>query len=356
MKNIIFLSILTIALASCISDDYFGLSQYGNIKSFEISNQASQAVINNETYEVSVEIPAGVDVTNLTLKTLTLSSFATADKNIGDELDFTADVSIKVTAENGQITTWTIKASAASSTPQLAYSDFNTWYETNGGFYEPGEDASTTIWGTGNAGTQILNLLATTPIELEDNNLAVKMETLDNGKLAATFGTPISAGSVFTGLFDKDKIDPIDPEAAINFGIPFASRPQKIKFSYSYIPGAENKDKNGDLLSEPDMFDIYAILEIRTADNTERLAAAWFRDGDIQESLSEKELDFYYGELDPSMPDYMFPENGQFVSSDSASFMLPTHITFVASSSYDGANFAGAIGSVLIVDDVELIY
>lgn len=52
----------------------------------------------------------------------------------------------------------------------------------------------------------------------------------------------------------------------------------------------------------------------------------------------------------------MKPENGSYVSADSASFVLPTHITFVASSSYDGANFAGAIDSELVVDDIEMVY
>jgi len=52
----------------------------------------------------------------------------------------------------------------------------------------------------------------------------------------------------------------------------------------------------------------------------------------------------------------MKPVGHGFVSADSASFVLPTHITLVASSSFDGANFAGAIGSVLIIDDVEMIY
>ena len=41
----------------------------------------------------------------------------------------------------------------------------------------------------------------------------------------------------------------------------------------------------------------------------------------------------------------MQPENRLFVASDEVEFILPTHITFVASSSFDGANFAGAVGS-----------
>jgi hypothetical protein len=68
------------------------------------------------------------------------------------------------------------------------------------------------------------------------------------------------------------------------------------------------------------------------------------------------EIPFTYGKLDASFPDFMNPTDHGFVSADSATFVLPTHITFVGSSSFDGANFAGAIGSTLIIDDVEMVY
>lgn len=110
------------------------------------------------------------------------------------------------------------------------------------------------------------------------------------------------------------------------------------------------------MLDYPDMLDIYALLEVRTSDKTERLATAWFRSSDVATELTEKEVTFTYGELDGSFPDYMKPTDHEYVSADSASFFLPTHITFVASSSFDGANFAGAIGSTLVVDDVEMVY
>lgn len=358
MKRIIYIiSTLSIVwFSACVGEDFFGLSPYGNIKSIEISNQAGLAHIDTEKLIVNVEMPPGVDLSELRIKTLSLSSFATSDKGIGDLLNLNADEIIKVSAENGSVIDWTIKANITSASPQLKDADFNTWYQTSGGYYEPGENAETTIWGTGNPGTQILDLLATTPIEISNDNHAVKMETLDNGPIAGAFGTPISAGSVFTGKFDKDKIDPSDPQAAINFGIPFAGRPQKMKVKYQYKPGAINKDKDGNELPEGDKCDIYAYLEIRLADKTQRLATAWFRSEAVQAELSEIELDFTYGELDNSFPDYMKPENGLYVSADSSKFVLPTHITFVASSSYNGAIFSGAIGSELIVDDVELLY
>ena len=354
-KNILILIISFIAF-SCVKEDFFGLSSYGNIKSIVVNNQASNAMIDNNELTVAVEIPAGVDLSSISIQTLTLSSFATSDKQVGDILDLNESQKILVTAEDGSISTWTISSFVASATPQLDNGDLNLWYKTGSDYYQPGADAATTIWGTGNPGTQILNKLATVPYDLGNGNLAAEMITLDNGKLAGTFGAPISAGSIFTGVFDSDKIDPSDPQAAIDFGTPFSGRPELLRFKYQFQNGEINKDKKGDELPYPDALDIYALLEIRLGGKTERLATAWFRSSDDQLELTTLEIPFTYGELDGSFPDYMKPVDHGYVSADSATFVLPTHITFVASSSFDGANFAGAIGSTLIIDDVEMVY
>lgn len=356
MKNINIVLIVSILLASCVSEDYYGYSPHGNIKKFEVRNQASTAVINNDSLLITVEIPGGIDLTTIDIQTIEVSSFAKADKETGDIIDLTDLATINVEAEDGSIHTWKVKAFVASATPQLENWNLNLWYKTATDYYEPGADANSTIWTTGNAGTQILNKLATIPEDLGNDNLAAKLITLDNGKLAGTFGAPISAGSLITGVFDKDKLDPGNPMAAIDFGTPFTGRPSAIRFKYSFSPGEENKDKDGNVLDYPDACDIYALLEIRLGGKTERLATAWFRHDELQEEFITEEIAFTYGEMDNSFPDYMKPVDHGYVSIDSSSFVLPTHITFVASSSYDGANFAGAIGSTLIIDDIEMVY
>ncbi|TDQ19023.1 putative glycosyl hydrolase or carbohydrate binding protein [Algoriphagus boseongensis] len=356
MKKYSILFFSTIFLFSCVKEDFFGLSNYGNIKSIVVSNQASNPVINTNEFTVEVEIPAGVDLSNISIQSLELSSFATADKQVGDKLDLREPQQILVRAEDGSLHTWTITSFVASATPQLNNGNLNQWYKTGSDYYEPGKDAASTIWGTGNPGTQILNKLATVPFDLGNGNLAAQMITLDNGRLAGTFGAPISAGSIFTGVFDSDKIDPSNPQAAIDFGTPFSGRPEKLRLKYKYQAGEVNKDKQGNELGYPDMLDIYALLEIRLGGKTERLATAWFRSSNNQADMIVLEIPFTYGELDSTFPDYMKPVDQAYVSSDSAAFVLPTHIIFVASSSFDGANFSGAIGSTLIIDDVEMVY
>jgi len=357
MKKILFLLLIVVSVLACVKEDFFGYSSFGEIKSIEVSNQASQAAINSTAKKVTVEIPGGVDLTNIRIQKLTLSSFASSDIAIGDSINLTDSAIMLVTAEDRiSITTWTIKAAVASNTPQVPNSDFNTWYQTSEGYYEPGESAETTVWGTGNPGTKLLGLFATTPLEIEDGNLVAKMETLYNGDLAAGFGTPISAATIYTGKFDPDKISISDPQAAIDFGTPFAGRPESFKLNYSFVPGSENKDNQGNPLSYSDACDIYLLLEVRNNSSSKRLATAWFRSDEKAESLTQLQFPLIYGELPADAPDYAKAPDGQYVRADSAEFILPTHLTFVATSSFDGANFAGAVGSILIIDDLELLY
>lgn len=355
MRKIYFL-LAAAALFSCVDEDYYGASQYGNIKEILVSNQSGNAIIMTDSLLVTVEIPGGVDLSAITIENIKVSSFARANKQEGDMLNLENDDTIDITAEDGSIFTWTIRAFVASSTPQLDNGNLNSWYLARGNYYEPGTDANSTIWGTGNPGTQILNNLATIPEDLGADNLAAKMITLDNGTLAGTFGAPISAGSIFTGFFNSDNIELSNPQAAIEFGTPFSGRPVKVRFKYSYVPGPVNKNGDGEVLDYSDACDIYAILEIRQGGGIQRLGTAWFRSEVIQEALVTQEIVFTYGELDASFPEYMYPVDNSYVSNQLAQFALPTHITFVASSSFDGANFAGAIDSTLVIDDVELVY
>lgn len=356
LKHIAFVLIITILFTSCIQEDHFGESSYADIKKITVSNQSGTAIINKDEAIVTVEIPGGVNLSGIVVQTLELSSFARSNVSIGDTIDLSEPFTITLISEDGTTKLWTIEAFVASATPQLDNGNLNLWYQTVTEYYEPGESAATTIWATGNRGTQLLNRLATYPKDLGNGNLAAQMETLSNGTLGTIFGTPISSGSLFTGFFNPDNIDPSNPEAATEFGTPFAGRPKTLRLKYSYEPGEVNKDQSGAVLDYSDAADIYALLEVRLDNNIERLATAWFRTEDLQQDLMTIEIPFIYGNLDSSFPDYMQPENGLFVASEEVEFILPTHITFVASSSFDGANFAGAVGSTLVVDDIELIY
>jgi hypothetical protein len=353
---IILMAIMIGTIWSCIEEDFFGLSPFGRIKAIEVSNQASPAIINNDSNLVIISFPRGIDLREIQVRSLTLSSFATADLAVGDVIDFNSDKIVNVTAEDGTISMWRIAAEIAGENPQLPNSDFNSWYEASGGYLEPGESAESTIWGTSNGGTQIIGIFPVTAIERSADDLAPNIETLYSGDLAAAFGAPISAGSVYTGVFNTDNISITDPEAAIDFGTIFSARPTAFRLTYQYTPGPENLDRGRNPLAYSDACDIYLLLELRGGSSSQRLATGWFRSDETVSNPETIEVPITYGPLDNSFPDYMFPDEGDFVSADSAAFILPTHLTFVATSSFDGANFAGAIGSTLVIDDLELVY
>nr|WP_319398581.1 PCMD domain-containing protein [uncultured Carboxylicivirga sp.] len=355
MKKYIYI-IIILLITSCVEEDFFGLSDYGNIKSIVVSNQASNAVIDNNSYHITLEIPGGIDLSTITIQELTLSSFAEADKKVGDILDLSTDQQIKVVSESGKEYTWTIESYVASATPQINNWQLNDWYQTSRGYYEPGADAATTVWGTGNPGSALVGKYATVPEDFGSDNYGARMETLDNGIAGIPLNTPISAGAIFTGYFDTDKIDPTNPAAATIFGTPFSGRPLAMRFTYSYKGGEKNKDRKGNVLDYPDACDIYALLEIRMDGRKERLATAWFRSPDDQEEMITVEVPFTYGKLDSSFPDYMIPDDHDFVGADSAAYALPTHISLVATSSFGGDKFEGAVGSLLIIDDIEMLY
>ena len=353
--NILGLFILYYLASSCIDEDYFGLSPYGEIKEIQISNQSGTAEINRTDKTVKVEIPAGVALNQLIINKLVISSFATPSIEEGGIIDLREPATISIVAEDGTVTDWVIESFVASSTPQLAGGDFQSWHRVNGGYYEPGESESSTIWGTGNPGGSMIDKIATTPFEILNGNKAAHLQTLDNGFLGGIVGARITAATIYTGKFNSDNIDISNPRAAVELGTPFTGRPSGFSFTYKYTPGPENKDRQGNNLGYDDQMDVYMFLEVREDGKVKRLATGWFRSGAEIDEMALKQVNLVYGELDSSFPEELLPEDG-YVSEESVHYVLPTHISFLATSSFEGDKFAGAVGSTLVLDDLELIY
>lgn len=353
--NIYLILTITLVLSACIKEDFFGQSSYAEIKDFKVSEQSGQNQINSSNKTIIVPIPSGIDLSGIELQELSMSTFAEADIQVGDLLDLRDSSIINVRAENQSISQWIIKAVVASEQPQLNNSDFNLWYESSAGYLEPGEDGTNTIWGTGNPGGAILNKIATTSYDMGNDNFAAKLETLDNGFLGQLAGTPITTATIYTGKFNRDNIDLDNPRAAIDFGALFTARPTGFSFKYTYTPGSVNKDRRGNVLDYGDKMDVYVFLEVREGETSKRLATGLFRSGETVENMTTESVDLIYGELHDSFPLELLPEDG-FVPDTEIDYALPTHIVFLATSSYQGDKFEGAVGSTLLIDDLELRY
>jgi hypothetical protein len=227
---------------------------------------------------------------------------------------------------------------------QIPNSDFENWHKLTGmnslEFDQPGKHAENTVWSTANMGTSLFGIYGTIPIELNSNTM-VKIQT---GK---TTTVPVTAGTLFLGKFDLEGAiqNPTDPKKATDFGVPFIYRPSAIKLLYKYKSGdhliqATLKDPSSlfggftiDSLSGKDEFNIYATLEVRNDDGVKEIARAELKGDDTDVVLTEISLPFVY-------------------TSDET----PTHISIVFTSSAYGDLWKGAVGSELIIDDLELIY
>lgn len=290
---------------------------------------------NNDLRNITFPINLNADIK--------VSSGAKMSSLLNGELVFSNPnnvLSTEVIAEDGTSKNWSVFLVHK----QLQNSNFETWYDNMGmnakAYQELGSSSVTTVWSTANMGTSSYSVYGTKPINDEGNTL-VEIKTQTAGNL------PITAGTIFTGIFSLAEAiaNPTDPEKATLFGTPFIFRPTGFKFKYKYQAGEDFIQATlvnptnifggftiDDIAGE-DKCTIYAFLEIREGDKITEIARTKMESGTTEDVLTEATLNF----------NYTSTEN-------------PTHLTIVFSSSTGGALWRGAVGSTLVVDDVELIY
>jgi hypothetical protein len=276
-----------------------------------------------------IEVSAGAYITPLSGTSVTFSD--------RDEV-----FSYLVTAEDGTHAEWYV----ALRDKQLPNSGFEDWYTTTGmnghPFTDPGKSKETTVWATANMGTSTYGVYSTQD-SIEGENTLVIITT------DATSIVPVAAGTLFTGRFDVAGAiaHPSDPQKATLFGIPFWFRPTAMKIEYKYQSGDScvqatlNNPNNifgGFTLSDSlgrDSCTIYSIIEAREGDLITVLGRADFVASTTEDSTMHEQI----------IP-YLYTSSNK----------NPTHITVVFSSSKDGDLYTGAVGSTLVVDNLELLY
>mgnify|MGYP001817171407 FL=1 len=353
MRYLFLLSAIAIFLQGCVSEDHFGKSNRSEIKTFVIPGQSGSSVINNDSLTISVTIPETMTDFMLTPSEIVLSNFATVMPEVGQIQDFSSPVDYFVTAEDGSISVYKVTVLRGGSQPQLDNSSFEDWYTESVGFStveQPGTDKASTIWGTANRGLALGGSAGNTSKQQGDNSYYVKMESV-----AAPALVRIAAATIFIGKFTDGFPSVTDPKSNITLGTPFSARPLSFSFSYTYQPGPNNEDDTGNPLSYGDQCDIYLFLENREGSEVKRVGTAWFRSGMAVSAWSRENIAIKYGQLEPSDPwfDYAQPAEGE-VWGDGTETV--THITILATSSFEGDFFKGAIGSTLELDDIELVY
>ena len=353
MRHLFILIAIAFLLLGCVSEDHFGKSNRSEIKTFVIPGQSGSSVINNDSLTVVVTVPETVTDFMLAPNEISLSNFASVTPEVGQVQDFSAPVEYFVTAEDGSVSVYKVSVLRGGSQPQLDNSSFEDWYTESVGFStveQPGVDKASTIWGTANRGLALGGSTGNTSKQERDNSNYVKMESV-----AAPALVRMAAATIFIGKFTDGFPSVSDPRSNITLGTPFSARPLSFSFSYTYQPGPNNQDGNGDPLSYGDQCDIYLFLENREGSEVKRVGTAWFRSGMTVSEWTKENVSIKYGPLDASDPwfDYAQPAQGE-VWGDGTETV--THITILATSSFEGDFFKGAIGSTLELDDIELVY
>ena len=329
-----------------------------------------QAIIDVDRMSIHVDsLTFRTDLTSLELTELKLSKGATAEGfSVGGKYDFGAGQTLVVKNPAGETVTYKVKAGY-----QLPGEDFNSWNKN-----DPNPDS---IWNNANT------ILTTTEKYTSGSMIGAKIKT------GSALGK-IASGSMYTAVFNPNSVPTVDlgghamsnsdawPDGneLLDFGKPFAARPEYVEIKISYT-------------GKGDSCDAYILLENRTGDkNVNRkstdvnklVASAWYR-STKDDNTGRPNPDV----VSVSSPDangmrtirmklkYGAPLEGSPIE-NSATFDTNlkskeskaikngviqgtgeepvTHIRVVFASSADGNHYNGVKDATLIVDEMRLIY
>ncbi|MCF0224382.1 MAG: PCMD domain-containing protein [Fibrobacter sp.] len=338
-----------------------------------IDNEKMTATINNLPFNKTPEYsPLSTDLTDLTQVEITsLEVVGESNLKVGDKIDVSFGSELTITSGEKKIT-YKIKGGY-----QYPNSDFSNWIKGSDKFMELNG------WDNGNNSyAESLAQMAT-----DEGRTVNKMESV---KAVIKF----ASGNTFTADFNPKGVSAIsmatydDGNELIDFGKPFAARPEYIEFDSKYI-------------GKGDSCDMYILLENRSGGpdtkNVNRngsenklVASAWYRATALTDEpnrsnpdlvtvtpiegseYSTVRLKLNYGEPLDDSPIYAsrvlntvatslksskgIDNRLTPISSEEAGELPVTHIRIVIASSADGNEYRGTVGAVLYVDEIRLLY
>ena len=379
LKKLFAGTILCLAVASCIQDEAQNVEaaidgcsgsniQLANINTYSktVSIYVSKST-DLSALEIKFELPDGASinpVNALANDDAPKYDFSTSKVPITSEQTLEQyQRMFKVTSESGTTeavyTITVIKSELPTEYHFENIEDGNNNYHI---FYEFNQQKAEMLqWASGNPGFQLTGMGKNTmdyPTLQTQGYIGkgVKLETKGTGSLGLTVGMPIAAGNLFIGSFEVGK-------AATKFGFPFFKHPTKLEGYYKFKPGTEyisGIDKSQSppkIVIDPSMEgkdkgDIYAILY--RADNVND-----FLDGNLNFDSEEKIV--YIARIsDTEMKEtdtwthFSIPFEHRKEIEQSALDEGKYKLAVVFSSSIEGANFKGSIGSTLWIDEVTI--
>lgn len=325
-----------------------------------------EPVITNN--EVQFYVNGWNDKTHLS-PTFTITPGAILEPESGTERDFSQPQTYTVTSEDGK---WkkAYKVSFLSTEPLDTYNFENMrFYEYKDEWdpdapaqkrfhilYDIGADGQEITWASGNSGYMFSNPQAkpeeypTSQAENGFSGKCAKLVTVSTGALGVMFGAPIAAGNLFLGTFE---LNFMDKAKSTRFGVPFNRIPLALKGYYNYTPGAQTTDKANKPVEVQDRCDIYAVLyetdsETPYLDGSNSLTSPNIvRMARLENPATDgqwHEFTIEFKDMEGKKVDEEKLQKGAY------------NIAIIMTSSVDGANFTGAVGSTLYVDEINLYY
>lgn len=228
---------------------------------------------------------------------------------------------------------------------------FETFYENNG-------TGRLFDWASSNPGFALTNTDLTDPSGFPTSSLAtgrsgkcLKLETLSTGLWGERAGMPIAAGNLFMGTFDTmNAIKNV--LKATKFGIPFENAPTYLTGYYKYKAGDVFSEVGKPVASKKDKCDIYAIFyevddKVKTLDGTNAFIHPNLIS--VARITDQKETDEW---IKFNFPFIIKP--GKVIDKDKLNSGM-YNLAVVFTSSINGDRYRGAVGSTLLVDEVEII-
>lgn len=237
---------------------------------------------------------------------------------------------------------------------RLEQDKYHHWYEIDS------DGSELNIWANGNmgfsltAGSAPASDYPTSSTDAGYRGKGVVLTTRSTGALGALFGKPIAAGNLFTGSFDFSQSFS-NPLATTRFGTRVNRIPLRFSGYYKYVPGATLQDQRQQAIAgERDQAVLYAVLYR----NQDAEGNAVVLDGsNVQTSpliVGYANLGFLSEKREWTSFELPFTYTANVDEDALANYGYS--LAIVASSSAKGAEFIGAVGSKLSIDELGIKY
>lgn len=347
MRNTICFFSALILLGGCIKPA--PQNPEADIESFTVADSllSSAVVIDQANKKILLHLKPDAYKNGLA-PVLTVSSGAMVHPASGDSIRFQQPVTYTVTSQSGvNKKVYTVEVVTIASW----VFNFEKWGIQPTNQYEfPYDDNGAQVWSSGNPGiamTGVDKKPDAYPMRSTTQGLhltkAAEIVTLKGNAISELIGVKLFPGSLYLGNFNAN-FALTNPPAATEFGQPYIGQPKRFAGYYQYTPGSVFQEKDGTVnATETDKCTIYAILyngpdklngtNIKTSNKI--VARAMLADGTAKSGFTRFDIPFDY--------------------TGGATAGSQLMLAIVASSSADGENYRGAIGSRLVVDSLQII-